>query len=145
MEMDKIEFPDNLIFDIKDIVSAFMLVYKTGGESLTKYDHVFIEEVISTIYPAIMDLENFESILGQQMIYFADGTIRYEDNIDGEQRSLLMDGATIMAQDLVTLLKIEQAYINNYFPYAFRQLTSDYSVIFELAPELVGDRYCVIN
>ena len=140
--MENIKFPQTVIFDIYDIISEFMSIYLHGGGPLSRYDHVFVEEVLTIICPTFIDIFNFESALGQNMIYFADNTIHYQDNLSYNDNRLLMEAVSIMAQAIVMKLKLHSAYINGYFPYTFKQLTDSRAIVFELAPEYIGDRYC---
>lgn len=137
--MEKIIFPQTLIIDIYDIVSEFMSIYLHGGGPLSKYDKVFVEEVLTIICPTLIDFRNFEQALNQNMIYFADNTIHYQDNI-GDQH-LLMEAVSIMAQAILMKLRLHGAYVNGFFPYVFKQMTDSRAIIFELAPEYIGDRY----
>ena len=138
--MDKTAFPQVLIFDIHDIVAEFMSVYKPGGGPLDTYDLVFVEEVLTVLHPAFLDTKNFEKILSQQMIYFADNTVHYRDDVYNP--GLLMSNASVLAFNLLMKLMMHNVFINGFFPYVFRQMTYDQALIFEFAPEYVGDRYC---
>ena len=138
--MDKADFPQNLIFDVHDIVSEFMCIYRPGGEPWDQYDHVFVEEVLTVLYPSFMDFKNFERTLAQQMMYFADNTVHYRDDVRGQ--GLLMEAASTMARNIVLKLMNNGTYVNGFFPYVFKQLTPDRALVFDFAPEYVGDRYC---
>lgn len=138
--MDKTAFPQTLIFDIYDIVAEFMSIYKPGGEPLDSYDYVFVEEVLTVLHPAFIEYKNFERILSQQLIYFADNTVHYRDDVYNP--SILMAAASAMALNILIKLVHCNVYINGFFPYVFRQMTQDRALIFELAPEYIGDRYC---
>ncbi len=138
--MDKTTFPQFLIFDIYDIVSEFISVFVPGGAPLDDYDFVFVEEVLTVLYPAFVDIKNFEHALEDRMIYFADNTVHYRDDTCSPR--LLMEAACNMAQAIVFKLYTSGAYVNGFFPYVFKQMTKTRALVFEFAPEYVGDRYC---
>ena len=140
--MKPVTLPQNIILDVGNIVSEFMGIYLPGGGPLSNSDKVFVEEVLTVIAPALIDSKNFEYALNQSMVYFADNTIHYQDNIEQNDRWLLAESASIMAQAIFMKLNLHGAYINGFFPYVFKYMSDSRVVIFELAPEYIGDRYC---
>lgn len=137
--MENLAFPRSVIIDIDDLVKEFISVWKPGGCPLDGNDFCFIEEVLTAIHRSFIDFNTFEYELNQTMALFADNTIHYHEG--DFNPGILIASVFQFAQNIVIKLKHRGAYIDNMFPYVFRQLTNDYAVIFELATEYIGDRY----
>ncbi len=141
--MQNSTFHQIVIFDIKDLVYEFMSIYKPGNEPLDQYDIVFVEEVLTVTTPSLLSLEYFEKALSESMIYFMDQAIHYRDNLNTPR--LLMEAASQLAQNLVMKINSSGGFIDGHFPYVFKQLTPSLTIIFELAPEYLNERYCNVN
>lgn len=137
--MENLTFPKSVIIDIDDIVKEFISVWKPGGCPLDGNDFCFVEEVLTSVHRSFIDLNSFEYELNQTIALFADNTIHYHEG--DFNPGILIAAVFQLAQSIVVKLQQRGAYINNMFPYVFRQFTNDYAVIFELAPEYIGDRY----
>lgn len=136
--MENTTFPTNFLLDIHEVVLEFMSIYKPS-EPLDRQDLIFVEEVLTAIHPAFIDFQKFEMTITDTMKYFADGTINYSD--EHYNPSLLSNAAYRMGQSIVLKLLMTGAYVGGFFPYVFKQLTPDHVLVFEFAPEYVGDRY----
>lgn len=142
--MKNVSFPNNVIFDVRELTMEFMSIYKPGGEPLDGNDFCFIEEVLTALSTTFIDYRNFERILRNTMSFFIDCNIYYTDD-DRNNPKILLAAVYNYAHSIVEKLTHHGAFINGFFPYVFRQLTNDYALIFEYAPDYVGDRYCDPN
>lgn len=137
--MEKRIFPQSILLDVRSEVMEFVNIFNPGTRPDLN-DIVFVEEVLTSISSCFYRFETFRRDLINVLEIFIDGTIRYDD--ENLKHPSLMAQAVIELGDAVMLrLMNEGCYVNGYFPYLFKQLTSNCVLVFSYAPELVGDRY----
>ncbi len=137
--METIQFPKTIIIDARNDIMEFMNIFKSG-ERLNSQDIVFIEETLTAINMAFIDIKDYNQALPELLTLFADCVIRYSDD-DLNNPTLLVHAVIDLSNNLQHRLINCGVYVNGFFPYTFKQLCPDLSIMFELADEYIGDRY----